>query len=405
MTCQAFRACPVCEALCVEPLHTQRFVLPLNHPLSEGYDVVECVACGFVYADVRAAQVDYDRFYAELSKYDDAATSTGAGESPYDRARLAESARLIEEITGNRGARVLDIGCAGGGLLSALADRGFRNLVGVDPSPQCARQTRERIGEAYAGWVTSMPSGIGRFDCIVLSHVMEHVLDVPAAIAAFRTLLSEAGRVWIEVPDAARYAAHIYAPFQDFNTEHINHFSAASLDQAMELRGYRALGGGERLLHSSAHTFTPAVYRAFSWDGECRAVEPDSRLGPAIRRYIERSALLMRRIEESIAAALAESDEVVVWGAGQLALKLLAETSLGRARIAAFVDSNPVHQRKQLAGAPIVAPAEAHAYMQPILVATMLHHREISEQIQMLGLQNPVVLLPEGGPAFFGDTE
>jgi len=114
---------------------------------------------------------------------------------------------------------------------------------------------------------------------------------------------------------------------------------------------------------------------------------------------------LMRRIEESIAAALAESDEVVVWGAGQLALKLLAETSLGRARIAAFVDSNPVHQRKQLAGAPIVAPAEAHAYMQPILVATMLHHREISEQIQMLGLQNPVVLLPEGGPAFFGDTE
>jgi len=32
--------------------------------------------------------------------------------------------------------------------------------------------------------------------------------------------------VYIEVPDAARYIDFLYSPFQDFNTEHINHLSS-----------------------------------------------------------------------------------------------------------------------------------------------------------------------------------
>jgi SAM-dependent methyltransferase len=226
MTTQAFRPCPVCGSRQIERLHTQRFVLEDGHPLSDGYDVVDCAACGFVYADVSASQADYDAFYAELSKYDDAATSTGSGESPEDRDRLAETAEIVGGMFPSSEARILDIGCAGGGLLDALQRRGYRNLVGVDPSPTCARLTRERTGEAYDGWVTSLPSQIGTFDCVILSHVLEHVLDIASAIQALRRLLREGARVYLEVPDAVRYADHVYAPFQDFNTEHINHFSS-----------------------------------------------------------------------------------------------------------------------------------------------------------------------------------
>ena len=383
----------------------QRFVLEENHPLTDGYDVVHCAACGFVYADVRASQADYDAFYAGLSKYDDAATSTGSGESAQDRERLGETAAMVHSMLPSTEARVLDIGCAGGGLLFALQQRGFRNLVGVDPSPACARQTRERTGEAYAGWITSLPAGIGTFDCIVMSHVMEHVLDVPAAILALRPLLRQDGVVWIEVPDAVRYADHVYAPFQDFNTEHINHFSGASLDNAMGLRGYAAVGGTERLLHSSAHTFTPAVNRVYRWGGSASAVKPDEGLKPAILRYIQRSSALMRSIDESIGKALADSGEIIVWGAGQLTLKLLAESCLSHARVAAFVDSNPIHQGRRLAGAPILAPAAIREHGQPILVATMLHHREIAAQIQKLGLTNRIILLPEGGPKYFDEAQ
>ena len=401
MISAAFRPCPVCESREVERLHTQRFVLEDGHPLSDGYDVVHCVACGFVYADVSASQSDYDAFYAKLSKYDDAATSTGSGESPLDRTRLAETAEILNGLLPSKEARILDIGCAGGGLLEALQRCGYRNLVGVDPSPTCARLTRERTGEAYDGWVTSLPAEIGTFDCVVMSHVMEHVLEVPAAIQALRPLLREGGRVYLEVPDAARYAAHIYAPFQDFNTEHINHFSSRSLDNAMQTRAYTALAGGERLLQSSSCTYTPAVWRAYCWSGSRQAASPDLALKAAIHCYIERSAALLKRIDDCIREALAAAGGLIVWGTGQLTLKLLAETCLSKANISAFVDSNPIHHGHQLAGAPILAPDAIRGYGEPILIGTMLHHREIVSQIEKLGLQNRVILLPDAGPAYF----
>jgi Methyltransferase domain len=298
---------------------------------------------------------------------------------------------------------VLDIGCAGGGLLKALQARGFRNLVGADPSASCAKQTRERIGEAYHCWITNMPPEIGTFDCIVLSHVMEHVLDVDGAIRCLRPLLHEGGRVYVEVPDATRYADYVYAPFQDFNTEHINHFSAMTLDCAMVSRGYVNAGGGQRLLHSSPHCFTPAVYRIFSAGKTGGVPATDTTLKPAILRYIERSSALLAAIDDRIAAALAESGEVIVWGTGQLTLKLLTDTCLSKAKIVAFVDSNPIHQGKQLAGVAVLAPGALGGFDQPIIIGTTLHHREIGAAIEGLGLRNRVIVLPEGGPAFFGE--
>src|SRR6266496_1426070 len=201
-TGQAFRKCPVCEAQDVARLHRQRFVLEEGHPLTDGYDVAQCVSCGFVYADVAASQSDYDAFYAKLSKYEDAATSTGSGESPADRERLEKTAEIAGAVLASTEARILDIGCAGGGLLAAFQRRGYRHLAGVDPSATCARLTRERTGEAYHGWITALPAEIGTFDCVILCQVLEHVLDVGTAIQALGGLLRPGAHVYIETPDA-----------------------------------------------------------------------------------------------------------------------------------------------------------------------------------------------------------
>jgi len=391
---RARRACPVCAGTAVTYLHRQRFVLADGHPLAAGYDVACCRGCGFVYADVAATQADYDAFYAAQSKYADPA-STGSGEAPYDRERLAATAATIAGALPDRGARILDVGCAGGGLLAALAQLGYRDLVGVDPSAACAAQTRERVGQAYQGWLTALPADLGTFDCVVLCHVLEHVLDVPEALTAVAELLRPAGLAYVEVPDAERYAEHVHAPFQDFNTEHVNHFSRQCLDSALARLAFAAIGGGRRLLHASAVTYTPAVYGLYR--RAARPADPvrDAGLERAIGDYIARSASLLARISERIDQALAESPELVIWGAGQLTLKLLAETRLSEARIAAVVDSNPIHHCKRLAGAEIVPPAALRAYPQPILIGTLLHHQAIQAQIAALGLPNRLILLPE----------
>lgn len=114
------RSCPICASSERKVLHSQEFVLPEGHPMSRGYDVVCCINCGFVYADTNTVQEDYDMFYARFSKYEDSQASTGAGETPWDIKRLQETAEQIKYVLADTESRILDIGCANGGLLKSL---------------------------------------------------------------------------------------------------------------------------------------------------------------------------------------------------------------------------------------------------------------------------------------------
>ena len=41
-----------------------------------------------------------------------------------------------------------------------------------------------------------------KFDCVVFSHVLEHVYDIPAFFTAARRLLTPGGYLYLETPDA-----------------------------------------------------------------------------------------------------------------------------------------------------------------------------------------------------------
>jgi SAM-dependent methyltransferase len=379
---QALRPCPVCAAAEVAVLHHQRFTLPDGHILGDGYDVVCCDTCGFVYADTAAKQADYDRFYAELSGYE-SEVSSGMGLSPQDRARLDATAAAVADALPSRDARILDFGCAGGGLIRALQAQGFTNLHGIDPSPACAAQVRAGTGvPAEPGSLFAIPPGLGQFDCIILTHVLEHVEDVAGALANLASLLKPSGLLHLEVPDAMRYADFVVAPFQDFNTEHINHFSLTSLDNACGRAGLELVSSGEKLLESAPNMPYPAVYGF--WRGGAAARPPvlDGELRPRIEAYIQRSRTVMDRYETRIRALMDRSPEMMVWGTGQLTMKLLNETSLGEARIAAFIDGNPINQGRTLHGVRIVAPSALGAVDKPILVASTIHFEAISRTIR-----------------------
>ena len=171
----AIRACPVCGNCSAKVLHSQKFVLQDSHPVANGYDVVACMVCGMVYADTGSPQRAYDALYQDASKYEDNKTSTGGGEWAWDAERLAETAQAISSIAGDKTRRMVDIGCANGGVLEALRSLGHDSLAGIDPAPACVANTRRRGFEAYAGSLSAIPDGVGTFDVLVLSHVLEHV--------------------------------------------------------------------------------------------------------------------------------------------------------------------------------------------------------------------------------------
>jgi SAM-dependent methyltransferase len=387
----------VCAADGTTLLRHQRFELPEGHPLSNGYEVVQCKSCDFVFADTTVSQADYDRFYALFSKYEDNKTSTGGTENPFDRARLEITARQLTEELRAPASRILDVGCANGGLLLALKNLGVASPVGLDPSSACVANTRSLGLEAHQGSLFQ-PFPHGSFDCVVLSHTLEHIQDVHGALDWIGERLDPAGRglVYIETPDATRYVDFLYAPFQEFNTEHINHFSETSLVNALELAGFETLHTGQKVLAVSAEMGYPAVY-GFWKKAATRATAPrrDPLLVERMAAYVARSKADLEALDARLRAVIEKHARVVVWGTGQLANKLLIETCLGQADIAAFVDSNPINHGKVLRGVEIIAPAALRDRPEPIVITTTLHHRAIADQIRGMGLENELVFLAE----------
>jgi SAM-dependent methyltransferase len=393
----ALRNCPICEEIYCEVLHTQKFVLPEGHPLASGYDVVCCEHCGFVYANTVATQKDCECFYAKFSKYEDDKTSSGGGDTPWDAKRFEDTALHIGRFLPDTQSRILDIGCANGGLLKTLRKSGFENLCGIDPSPVCVANTQSSGIEAHTGSLFQIPDGLGRFDFIILSHVLEHIRDLKVAIQAIGGLM-RGGGIYIEVPDAARYVDFLFSPFQDFNTEHINHFSRVNLENLMQLSGFLVKQQGAKLIESAPNMPYPAL-----WSISCEATdrpssgftpEKDDLLVESIKRYILKSDRLMYDIESKIRSVLTKYPQVIVWGTGQLAMKLLAETSLANAQIVAFVDGNPINQGKVLCGTRILAPDQIGAMQFPIIVTSILHGQEIKKMIKhQYQLPNKIILL------------
>lgn len=394
MTTQSpHRTCPICGGEDAEVLHRQEFYLPEGHPLAAGYAVVACEACGFVFADTVVDQAAYDLFYTKLSKYEDSRTSTGSGQNAWDAERLNEVADAIVQQVGSTEARILDLGCANGGLLAALKSKGFSDLTGVDPSKACAAATREILSvRAVAASLYALPD-LGTFDVITLSHVLEHLEDLQGAIENFPRLVRPGGMVYIEVPDASRYAECLVAPFQDFNTEHINHFSHESLRRLMAQVGLVPVLEGGKTIAAAKNVPYPAIY-GFYQRGETRAeAGRDEEFVRLMRAYIEKSQQMLDEMDGTIASAIAKNRRVIVWGTGQLTSKLLAKTSLAKADILFFIDSNPIHHREKWMGRPVVSPQSEVDSTASILIATTIHQDDIVGAIGRIGLKNELVLL------------
>ncbi len=388
------RACPVCAGCFAHVLHHQRFVVPEGYPLPDAFDVVACVACGMCFADTDAPQAAYDAYYASFSQYEDRKTSSGSGTSASDAARLSEVAACIARVLPDKDARIVDIGCANGFLLGQLKALGFGRLLGVDPSRVCVDHTRALGVEAVTGSVTRLPADLGQFDLIILSHVVEHLREPQAIIGALAGHLGPNGAFYVEVPDASRYEQFLVAPFQDFNTEHINHFSSGSLDDLLARIGFDRGEHGDKVVESSRGMGFPATF-GFWRRGERKVGGGRDDLDAALLRYVAASRAMLERMSRRIAEALATSPKIVVWGTGQLAMKLLDESPLAGADIAAFVDGSATKQGHVIRGISVSAPAILRSLPYPVLITSTIHHDAIAQTIREMGLANVLISLKE----------
>ena len=347
-----------------------------------GFDLVVCLHCGMGFADDIPMQDAFDRYYAEMSKYE-YANRAGVQTETY----LHQFGETVDQVAPHltTACRLLDVGCATGGLLAEFKKRGFTNLLGVDPSPTCARLTEQLYGIPGKALTISSLDQLGEeFDVVFLTGVLEHLRDVDSSLESVKARLRRGGLIYCEVPDATRYDQHFSAPFQLFSMEHVNYFSPLSLSNLLARHGFSPVFNRRLIRRLSPQAIEPclgALFRRDSMERSPFAPALDEETEPALNRYIQKSRALEQRLQTQIGALVEAAKPLAVWGVGTHTLRLLETSRLAQARIVSFIDSNVHYQGKTLVGLPIVAPSDFADSSAEILISSQTAENEIFQLI------------------------
>jgi SAM-dependent methyltransferase len=149
---------------------------------SELHGVSRCDRCGLVQLSPLPGKRDHQRFHA-VDGQGTALFDTGDLEQirmrkePDAARRLALIARHVAS-----GGSVLDVGSGYGVLLARLVEAGYR-ATGLELSPS-RRDTSKRFSDAevLAENIYALPADLGRFDAVLLIHVLEHLLEPAKAV-------------------------------------------------------------------------------------------------------------------------------------------------------------------------------------------------------------------------------
>ncbi len=146
-----------------------------------------------------------------------------------------EAGQILRMLETSPGARVLEVGCGGGALLSFMRGKGLKP-TGSDLLPEAVRLACEaapgcEVLEADAG---RLPFPDASFDRLVSHHLVEHLPDLPAALAEWKRVLAPGGVLVICTPNRLYGSPRI---FED--PSHLHIYDRRELVRMVEEAGFR----------------------------------------------------------------------------------------------------------------------------------------------------------------------
>jgi SAM-dependent methyltransferase len=353
--CTSIRKCPSCSGEHAEILTGLRFKVFDDCPLEGSFSFVSCLSCGFCYYDTPSRAEAFEAYYRGNAYYFSAATAGSGGCSEGELKRYERTADCISRYIDGKGRNIFDIGCGKGGLILTLKSKGFSNLYAVDALPECVEYIRNNLGIiSEVGRAENLPFPDIKPDCLIYSHVLEHVLSPRDVLMEAWNRLEEKGLVYIEVPDASRYGEFSGFPLSELYLEHVNHFDIEHLRVTVESIGFSTVETGDKILEEGTDAAVPCIYGLFRKSEIKAEIKPDLKLASVLKEYF--SECEKSRLYGVIKEIALSGKPVYVWGLSQYAQLLLGQTSLGDCCIKAYVDGDVHKQSKTIGGMRIFPP-------------------------------------------------
>lgn len=145
---------------------------------------------------------------------------------------------LLPYLPAEKNARILDVGCGDGAILTWLLEIGYTNVLGIDLSAEEV-EIAQYLGLPVrkADMNTFLRESEGGFDLVILRNVLEHNYkhEILVLLEGIRATLAEGGRLFIQVPNAeSPFGSRIR--YGDFTHEIA--FTSSSISQLLRVCGY-----------------------------------------------------------------------------------------------------------------------------------------------------------------------
>lgn len=348
-------------------------------------DLVLCEQCGHLAnRSFDESLTTYDVRYEDSQAFSDtfATYARGLAEEWVSRWQLA-------------GRTVVEVGAGRGDFAGMLADAGVDRVIAQDPTIHPDRFVQHpRITPVAKAF--RVPADLPRADAVAMRHVLEHVEDPRSLLLQLRAALDGTPQVPLlaEVPDCRRILRE--EAFWDVYHEHCSYYVEESLTVLLESSGFEVVEMGRRyddqyLVVAALPTGAP---------GEPRLDASSSIALTLAARDFARG--VSRRVEEwrsVIAAAAADGQDVVVWGAGSKGTAFLAALDEDAEAVSRVVDINPNLAGAFIAGTghPIVPPSDLEKRPADLVVVMNPVYLDeigravaaICEHARLLGLGQP----------------
>ena len=271
--------------------------------------------------------------------------------------RLQRQIRLFAPFLA-RDPDILEIGCATGELAAATRETlRVGRYEGIELSP-AGEVARGRLDHLYCEPLRSLQDS-GRierkFDAILMSHVLEHVADVRAEVAAMKRQLKPRGLIFLEVPNGA---GHRRLPIDD-NWSHLHFFSVASLTRLLADQGMNVIATATDVMLDGRYADSLQVvalpHQLPSWKAGFLSDHP----------------------------LLAGESKIIVWGAGSVAEEILGNF-FDREKIDFFVDKSNSQLGTELLGRPVRGPEALGNDPRTIILASIEFAPAIAADIETL---------------------
>ena len=211
----------------------------------ESFPIAECASCSFRFTQDVPDAASIAPYYKSEDYISHTNTASGLINRLYHFVRtraVVQKRKLVENSTGIKTGKLLDIGSGTGAFLSEMKKHGWET-TGLEPDAD-ARMVAQKVYNIHladSDQLYQLPAN--HFDVITLWHVLEHVHELSTYLQQIKTVLGPKGKLFIAVPnytasDASVYQEH-WAAYDV--PRHLYHFSPTSMELLMEKHGLKIL--------------------------------------------------------------------------------------------------------------------------------------------------------------------